>query len=72
MVLLQANERKSFVFMAEPDDVGSDTLTLQFMKAKTARGVSEIDQSQGFSIIHMKAQGRGPLQCEQQLKDAMS
>jgi len=72
MVLLQAKERKAYVFMAEPGDVGNDTLTLQFMKAKTARGVSQIDQSKGFTIIHMQAHGRGPLQCEQQLKDALS
>lgn len=72
MVLLQAKGRKAYVFMAEAEDVHGDTLTLQFMKARGARGVSQIDQSKGFTIIHMQALGRGPLQCEQQIKDALS
>jgi hypothetical protein len=72
MVLLQVKGRKAYVFMAEPEDTGNDSHELQLLKARTARGVSQVDQSSGFTVIHMQAHGRGPLQCEQQLKDAMS
>jgi hypothetical protein len=72
MVLLQDKGRKAFVFMAESCDVGNDTKELQLLKARTARGVSQVDQSSGFTVIHIQALGRGPLRCEQELKDAMS
>jgi hypothetical protein len=72
MVLLQAKGRKAYVFMAEPPDVGSDSDELQLLKARSVRGVSQVDQSSGFTVIHIQSLGRGPLKCEHELQDAMS
>ena len=76
MVLLQAKGKRgrpsAYVFMVESCDAGRDTLELQYLKARTARGVSQVDQSSGFTVVHIQSLGRGPLACEQELRSAMS
>jgi len=72
MVLITASGRKAYVFMAEPCDVGNDSSELQLLKARTTRGVSQVDQRTGQTIIHIQALGRGPIQCEHALKEAMA
>jgi len=72
MVLLQVNGRKAYTFMAEPCDVGNDTSELQLLKARTVRGVSQVDLKTGITVIHIQSLGRGPLQCEHELMEAMS
>ena len=72
MIMLKAKERKAYVFMAEPCDYGADSQELQLLKARTVRGVSQVDHSHGVTIIHIQALGRGPLRCEQELVEAMS
>ena len=69
--MLKAEERSVFVFLAESCDTGSDSLELQYLKARTVRGVDIIDQDSGYTVIRVKAWGRGPLQCEHELVEAL-
>jgi hypothetical protein len=72
VVLITASGRRAYVFMAESCDVGNDSDELQLLKARTVRGVSQVNQRTGQTIIHIQSLGRGPIQCEQELKEAMA
>lgn len=74
MILLPKNQARSkaYTFVAEVCDTGNDSLELQLMKARGVRGVSQVDLKSGVCVIHIQALGRGPLQCEQALVDALS
>ena len=71
MILIPKIGSKAYTFMAEVCDVGSDSLELQLLKARTVRGVSQVDLKSGVCIIHIQALGRGPLRCEHELRDAL-
>jgi len=71
MVILVAKE-KSFTFALEPNDAGSDSRELLTLKARTVRGVSQVTFNEGVCLVHMQRLGRGPLQCEQEIGEAMA
>ena len=73
MDLVKAHGRKAYTFKCDPSDVNRDSFELQLMKARTVRGVSQVnkDEETGRAIIHIQSLGRGPLQCEHELMKAL-
>ena len=70
MVILKAKDT-SLTFALEPNDVCNDSKELLTLKARTVRGVSQVTFNEEVCLVHIQRLGRGPLQCEQAIAEAM-